>query len=307
MIFLIVFLQVSAVEFSVSGFSSGAFMAMQLHLAHSQLISGIGMVAGGPYHCSKSTFPKSACTKFPLLINTTELIEYAKSQEILKNIDALSNIKNSKIFLQSGTKDTIVHQGASKKVQEFYNKLGGELKAIYDIPSHHTFLTDSYGNPCWFYGKPYISDCGFDTAGEILSHIYGKLNARTVPFEENLLEFSQVTFGSDQAGMSDTGYIYVPSICKLKNLCRIHIFLHGCGMNSDYISDALTRHSGYNSWAESNNIIIIYPQAARHHPLNPGACWDALGGQDSSFSIKSGLQVNLIYKMSQNVHSLIFP
>ena len=38
---------------SVSGISSGGFMSVQLHLAHSALISGVGVLAGGPYACAR--------------------------------------------------------------------------------------------------------------------------------------------------------------------------------------------------------------------------------------------------------------
>src|SRR6188472_1210286 len=37
---------------SISGISSGAFMANQFHIAHSALIMGAGIVAGGLYGCA---------------------------------------------------------------------------------------------------------------------------------------------------------------------------------------------------------------------------------------------------------------
>src|SRR4029077_1519958 len=39
-------------QVSVSGISSGAFMANQLHIAHSAGIMGAGIVAGGLYGCA---------------------------------------------------------------------------------------------------------------------------------------------------------------------------------------------------------------------------------------------------------------
>lgn len=39
---------------SVSGLSSGAFMAVQIEVAHSKDIVGAGIVAGGPYACAES-------------------------------------------------------------------------------------------------------------------------------------------------------------------------------------------------------------------------------------------------------------
>src|SRR5271156_5638937 len=39
---------------SISGLSSGAFMTVQLHLAHSMSFIGAGVIAGGPYRCVES-------------------------------------------------------------------------------------------------------------------------------------------------------------------------------------------------------------------------------------------------------------
>jgi hypothetical protein len=38
---------------AVSGISSGAFMAVQLHVAYSSVFKGVGVLAGGPYYCSE--------------------------------------------------------------------------------------------------------------------------------------------------------------------------------------------------------------------------------------------------------------
>jgi len=39
-------------QVSVSGISSGGFMANQLHIAHSADVMGAAMIAGGPYGCA---------------------------------------------------------------------------------------------------------------------------------------------------------------------------------------------------------------------------------------------------------------
>src|SRR3982750_4411765 len=36
---------------TVSGLSSGGFMAHQFHVAHSKLVTGAGIIAGGPFRC----------------------------------------------------------------------------------------------------------------------------------------------------------------------------------------------------------------------------------------------------------------
>ena len=39
---------------SISGISSGGFMTVQFQLAHSSIVKGVGVVAGGPFNCSKA-------------------------------------------------------------------------------------------------------------------------------------------------------------------------------------------------------------------------------------------------------------
>src|SRR5947209_19724094 len=41
-------------ESSISGISSGAFMAVQFGTAWSSVIKGVGVIAGGPYWCAQA-------------------------------------------------------------------------------------------------------------------------------------------------------------------------------------------------------------------------------------------------------------
>src|SRR5438445_8174116 len=51
-------------ETSVSGLSSGGYMAVQFHVAYSSLVKGAGVIAGGPYFCAKDdqNIAISACS-----------------------------------------------------------------------------------------------------------------------------------------------------------------------------------------------------------------------------------------------------
>src|SRR5690348_8186552 len=42
-------------ESSISGISSGAFMAVQFGVPWSSVLKGVGVVAGGPYYCAQGT------------------------------------------------------------------------------------------------------------------------------------------------------------------------------------------------------------------------------------------------------------
>src|SRR6202030_2001796 len=42
-------------ESSISGISSGAFMAVQFGVSWSSIVRGVGVIAGGPYYCAQGT------------------------------------------------------------------------------------------------------------------------------------------------------------------------------------------------------------------------------------------------------------
>src|SRR5437764_14467225 len=42
-------------ESSISGISSGAFMAVQFGVSWSSVVKGVGVIAGGPYYCAQGT------------------------------------------------------------------------------------------------------------------------------------------------------------------------------------------------------------------------------------------------------------
>ena len=47
-------LDIDITQTSISGISSGGFMTVQFQLAHSSIVKGAGVVAGGPFNCSKA-------------------------------------------------------------------------------------------------------------------------------------------------------------------------------------------------------------------------------------------------------------
>ena len=42
---------------------------------------------------------------------------------------------------------------------------------------------------------------------------------------------------------------------------RVHVVFHGCRQAAQAIKDQFVREAGYNRWAETNRIVILYPQA----------------------------------------------
>ena len=60
--------------------------------------------------------------------------------------------------------------------------------------------------------------------------------------------------------MADTGYVYVPKACGEGQPCKLHVAIHGCHQNAAKIGRAYVTDTGYLPWADSNNIVMLFPQ-----------------------------------------------
>lgn len=79
--------------------------------------------------------------------------------------------------------------------------------------------------------------------------------------------------------------------------------LHGCGQSVGMIGTRFIEYSGYNDVAESNDIIILYPQVL-NTTTNPDACWDFKGYTGNDYLTKEGVQTkalnSILYKIEKD-------
>jgi poly(3-hydroxybutyrate) depolymerase len=155
--------------------------------------------------------------------------------------------------------------------------------------------------------EPYISDCDFDAAGRLLGHLLGGLAPRVerAPVA-SLLAFDQSAFlepGHDAPGLHGSAWVYVPNGCLGGAACRLHVAFHGCRQHAAAIGETFARHAGYNEWAESNRIVVLYPQATAIEGLipgtgpNPRGCWDWWGYSGADYAGKGGVQIRAVAAM----------
>lgn len=289
---------------SVSGISSGGFFAVQFHVAFSSEVSGVGVIAGGPYYCSQSlaTVATTACMISPELINMDLIFSKTDTFASKNLIDATSNLQSSKVWLFSGTLDTVVHQGVVKDTQAFYEHYTtkGNITTKFNVPAEHSWVTNGFGNLCEYLGSPFINNCLVDAAGIMLETFLGQLKPRVDAVDGHFHIFQQGPYGDILfAGMLDFGYVYVPLYCE-KNVCPVHVSFHGCLQSAEVVGDIFAKHNGINSWAESNNIVVIYPQILSVLD-NPQGCWDFWGYSGLDFAYKTGRQMKIVHNMAQNV------
>ena len=96
--------------------------------------------------------------------------------------------------------------------------------------------------------------------------------------------------------MATTARVYIPTGCVPGTTCRLHIAFHGCKQNEERVNDAFTVGAGFNRWAESNNIVVLYPQT-HDTSTNPNACWDWWGYHRPGYATKNGVQMAAVHRM----------
>jgi poly(3-hydroxybutyrate) depolymerase len=305
---------VSVNDVSVSGFSSGGDMAVQMHFAYSKTIKkGAGVIAGAPYYCSQGNIVISvaACMLDTMPRNLPYLQSVVSTWSRNGYIDPTSNMAGSKVFMLSGTLDSIVKQAVMNDLYTMYTSYIPAANIYYkiDLAVEHAIPTDYFGGLCTFNGGPYVNNCNYDAAGEILRWLHGPLNAKNVNALSGIfINFDQAPFWGNfnptTHGMAGSGFAYIPGTCASGQACKLHVAFHGCmqSVATAGVGTAFYQNAGYNRWADTNNIIVLYPQAAAS-PANPGGCWDWWGSDDLNFPGKSGGQMVAIKTMIDRIVS----
>ena len=297
-------LNIDKTQTTVSGLSSGGFMAAQLHVAYSATFKkGAGIVAGGPFYCAEGSITNATgrCMASPAGIPTSSLVATTNSWASQGSIDPVVNLQDSKVYLFSGSIDSTVKTGVMDALKTYYNSFVPAANVVYkkDIAAEHAMITDDYGSGCSTKGSPYINDCNFDLAGAMLAHLYGTLNPRNsgTLASGNFVEFNQSQFITGH-GMAPTGWAYIPQACTAGTQCRVHVVLHGCQQNVTLVQQQYVRNTGYNRWADSNNMVMIYPQTSTQAT---NSCWDWWGYDSANYARKSGPQMVAIKAMVDQV------
>ncbi|MCD4486429.1 PHB depolymerase family esterase [Chromobacterium vaccinii] len=295
---------------SVSGLSSGAFMAAQYQVAYSASVVGAGVVAGGPYYCAQGSLPGTvACMAGPPP-QPAQLLASAKQFAAAGRIDPLADLAKRRVYLFSGTQDNTVHTPVVDAAASFFQLAGvpaAQIAYQKQLPAGHAQITPAYGNDCGATASPYINHCtwqgqGYDQAGLILQHIYGSLQAKASALTGRIVRFNQKPYAAAGSSLADEGFVYVPRACAEGEACKVHIALHGCQQYAGKVGDAFYAHAGYNNWADSNRILVLYPQTTTS-AANPQGCWDWFGYTGPAYAWKSGLQMRALKAMADRLVS----
>ena len=272
---------------TASGLSAGGFMAVQLHVAHSASVSGAAAIAGGPYYCAQGSLwtalyncmSPSAWTPVPA---AAALKAITDGLAAAGRIDPTKHLAAAPVWLFSGSNDRTVAPAVVGELRRYYELYGARVVLVGNRLAGHGMPVEKAATACGETAAPYLNDCDYDAAGDLLKHLVGPLappgTATTVR------EFDQ-------------GYLYVPKACE-KERCRVHVAFHGCRQSAKEFAEG----AGYNRWAETNRLIVLYPQVkASWWPYNPRGCWDWWGYSGVNYATREGAQIRAIRAMLERL------
>lgn len=308
---------------TVSGLSSGGYMAVQFQVAHSSLVRGAGIIAAGPYGCAQGSIWQalkncmSPSTSSPL--PTTEQTN-AKVEALARagQIDRPEHLRDDKVWLLSGGADLVVERPVMDALAGFYHSRLPATAIHYLKPATagHAMpsAVDPAANACSTSSPPFLNRCldpdggaVLDAAGDLLKHLLPALApaATAVP---PVGTFDQRPFISGKpvdVSLADEGFVYVPAVCNSGG-CRIHVAFHGCRQNAEEVGSRFADMAGYNRWAETNRLIVLYPQTVGRNGLaagslrwlyNPKACWDWWGYTGGDYLTRNAPQISAVRQM----------
>lgn len=304
-------------QITVSGLSSGGFMAAQLGYAHSALFRGVGVFAAGPYACAHRGSYQDCMDNAEIGRLALAAIQADIDGWSGKQIDDRAGVAGQRVFLFVGDRDATVGTRPVDALRTQYrnNGVGSEaLDVVRRAGVAHVFPTDfdAAGNGrCDQSESPFIANCGYDGAGAVLAHLYGPLKARNdAPPDSGFRRFDQSRFGANN-GLADSGWLYLPAACAAGSNCRLHVALHGCRQNETRIGERYVRNTGFARWADTNRIVVLFPQtridyfprrtSASGWLPNPHGCFDWIGWYGANFATRDGAQVSAIRAMVEQL------
>ncbi len=302
-------------QVTVSGLSSGGFMAVQFAVAHSALVRGVGVVAGGPYGCAGGDPRRALGICLTGVPDAQEAVAEARRLAALQWIDSTENLRRTRAWLLAGGADAVVARTVVQAARDFFahfNPAGTHFEFVPGLG--HGMPTRASGVACEASAKPYLNRCGDDAAARMLAYLYGVQTVRTDGRGE-LRRFRQGEFLSAWrrvwllSSLDRDGFVFVPAQCAAGTRCRVHVALHGCRQGASEVGEAFVREAGYNDWAAANDTIVLYPQVKPVRPNwllawlpnNPLGCWDWWGYTGPDYAIKSGAQIAALRAMVERV------
>jgi predicted peptidase len=227
-------------------------------------------------------------------LSVEPLVEFVRTATEVGDIAPVAGLESARVWIFHSPADGVVAPAAGGALRDFYRAFVPEerIEFVGNVETAHGWPTLDAGVACTEMGGDYINDCDYDTAGSIVQHLYGELNARAPQAKaENLVDLDVSAYFASGSHVRETAYAYVPDSCRGDTAdCGLHIAFHGCMQGAEFIDDRFARQAGFNEWAETNGIVVVYPQLEKSL-FNPKGCWDWWGYTDEDYDLRTGKQV----------------
>lgn len=295
---------------TVSGVSSGGYMSNQFHVAHSDMVSGVGIISAGPYFCSQGNLMTAMgqCLADGSALAGKDLKAALAHSESKQSIAPLSHLQQDKVWLLHGTLDKRVGRAVNDALYEQYQAVvaPNSIKYVSDKPFNHHLPTLTFGVKCDEAASPFIAACDYDAAGEMLSWITAPKDTANASTQTEggfytLAQKSEID--GTATGLAEEAWLYVPKQCAKGGFCQLHISFHGCQQNTASIGLNYVKKGGFNAWADKLDLVVLYPQIASGNALNPLACWDWWGYTGSEFHTQFGPQIKATKQLANSLMS----
>lgn len=287
---------------TVSGLSSGAYMAGQFQVAYSASLAGAAVLAGGPYGCSRGSVSTAmfncscpAEQSFALQVahafgggcqvfNPEVYLLFSQNVVAgnveVHGIDDTFHLKTHRVWLFSGDQDHVVDPQLVTAAQKFYERVGVPAAQIHreaNREAGHGFPSPQASQACSLTHTPFLTQCNLDAAGELLKWLYpGNPDWQAGTFDEGALKpFKQTAYDDKKvfSSLDSTGWVYVPKACEQAGAhCRLHVAFHGCEQGQSFkvgrqkFGLQFVKETGYNRWAETGHIVVLFPQVKPSDP-----------------------------------------
>lgn len=324
-------LAIDRAKISVSGLSSGGYMAVQLQTAHGEDIMGAAVFAGGPFGCAAGatgtgslTQAAMHCVNLPWMWwnpfasflgppDVDDLVALTRALAGAGRIAPVDTLADDRVYLFSGANDATVPPPVMTALRDWYRAFVPEsaVEADFGTDAGHGFPVIDSPVPCAATAPPYLNDCDFSGARKALEAIYGPLTPGEAA-DGTLRSFDQSLFVPDDGpayhGLNAQGRVFIPDRCTAGG-CALHIAFHGCQQTEAQIGEAWWRATAYTRWAAANGIVVLFPQARASTPSlfnpfaqpNPRGCWDWWGYTGAEYLTRDGVQIRAVWAMVERL------
>jgi len=245
---------------------------------------------------------------------------YLRTRAKNGKIDDPSNLRHTPVILFNGRNDNMVYKKVMvethAQLSEFIDE--DKITTNFQTTAGHVWSIDHGRCRC---GQcPYgafenldccqVNNCAYDLSGDFMRATYGKSVQPRVVASSTLYWINQWEYWT--AGRPENSTVmewmiaYVPKSCEASpSSCKLHVNYHGCVTPTWRGRILWTQSIDLNEYAESNGMVVLYPQAQGSERSGEG-CWNwEAYGDDANFDTREGKQLGMVARITANLTSAL--